>query len=313
MPTKMEDDGIGLVLARATELRLKISNCIHKATSRLDPPSNGHLAAEEADGNQDSSFRSRIEMNDTEDEENEDEEERLLNICDALESLETQLSSLQTLQQQQWYEKEVALAEIENSRKMLLDKLKEYEGKELEVIHEASTFAAETVEDNNDLLLPPYPSRPPYSMCLGNGYVSQTPPTHKPVRNGLISIEPIPETDKTHNESEKNLVQTDSKESRRGLGFFVSSAAKTVLTLVGLVSILSSSGFGPNFVKRGTHFNVLGMLQRSETEKERSTIQCPPGKMEVVENGETRCIVKERVQVPFSAVTATPDINYGCG
>ena len=28
----MEEEGIGLVLARATELRLKIGNCIHKAT-----------------------------------------------------------------------------------------------------------------------------------------------------------------------------------------------------------------------------------------------------------------------------------------
>jgi hypothetical protein len=78
--TEMEDGGIGLVLARATELRLKISNCIHKATPTT--PSNGP----------------EQECDDKEQEEEDDEEmERLLNICDALESLENQLSSLQVL------------------------------------------------------------------------------------------------------------------------------------------------------------------------------------------------------------------------
>lgn len=75
----MEDGGIGLVLARATELRLKIGNCIHKATTTA---SNGP----------------EQEGDDKEQEEEDDEEmERLLNICDALESLENQLSSLQVL------------------------------------------------------------------------------------------------------------------------------------------------------------------------------------------------------------------------
>jgi hypothetical protein len=76
----MEDGGIGLVLARATELRLKVSNCIHKATTA---PSNGP----------------EQEGDDKEQEEDDDDEEmeRILNICDALESLENQLSSLQVL------------------------------------------------------------------------------------------------------------------------------------------------------------------------------------------------------------------------
>ena len=86
----MEDEGIGLVLARATELRLKICNCIHRATN---PPLNGSLTAERVDGNDDSNSCPRIEVNDEENE--EEEEERLLNICEALESLEAQLTSLQ--------------------------------------------------------------------------------------------------------------------------------------------------------------------------------------------------------------------------
>ncbi|PNX89776.1 putative plastid division protein PDV2 [Trifolium pratense] len=63
----MEEEGIGLVLARATELRFKINNSIHKPTS----------------------------PNGLEDDEDDDSTDRLLNICDALEALETQLSSLQ--------------------------------------------------------------------------------------------------------------------------------------------------------------------------------------------------------------------------
>ena len=65
----MEEEGIGLVLARATELRLKISNCIQRATANGPSP---HA-----------------------DDDDDEATERLLNICDALEALETQLSSLQ--------------------------------------------------------------------------------------------------------------------------------------------------------------------------------------------------------------------------
>ncbi|XP_059438038.1 plastid division protein PDV2 [Corylus avellana] len=214
-----------------------------------------------------------------------------------------------SLQQQQRYEREVALAEIENSRKMLLDKLNEYKGKDLEVIHEASAFACETVEPNNDLLLPPYPSRPPKSLCLENGYL---PPFPKSLRNGKITSDPTNEVKKNVSESARGQSQSGSQDSRKGLGFFVGAAGKTVLTLVGLVSVLSMSGFGPNFAKKDALFKVLGLFQQPAAEKRRSNIQCPPGKVLVVENGEARCLVKERVEVPFSSVVAKPDVNYGC-
>ncbi|KAL2328920.1 hypothetical protein Fmac_022347 [Flemingia macrophylla] len=291
----MEEEGIGLVLARATELRLKINNCIHRATANGTSPH-----AEDDD---------------------DDATERLLNICDALEALETQLSSLQVLQQQQRYEREIALAEIESSRKMLIDKLKEYKGKELEVIHEASTFASETVEPNNDLLLPPYPSRPPYSVSMDKAYLSQIPSVNKSGRNGLFTLDPMIDLNKSLNEKEQNHVENESKNSRKGLGFFITSAAKTMLTVVGVVSILSLSGFGPNFGKLGTRFSVQAWRHRVVNEErsttkngvERPSILCPPGRILVMENGEARCLVKERVEIPFSAVAATPDINYGCG
>ncbi|KAI4298384.1 hypothetical protein L6164_031952 [Bauhinia variegata] len=207
----------------------------------------------------------------------------------------------QALRQQQLYEKEVALAEIESSRRMLIDKLRDYQGKELEVIREACTFASETVEHNSDLLLPPYPSLPPYPMRS----------MHK--CNGLIAIDPRIEAKKSGDEKEKNRAQAGAKSSRKGLGFFVSSA----LIVVGVVSILSLSGFGPNLRKLGSRFKVLSLLERSENENLRSARagQCPAGRILVVENGDARCLVKERIEVPFSAIAATakPDMNYGCG
>lgn len=83
----MEEEGIGLVLARAIELRFKIGNCIHKATST---PS---LGPEQEDGNKQGGGEGQEE--EEEEEEAEEEMERLLNISDALQSLENQLSSLQ--------------------------------------------------------------------------------------------------------------------------------------------------------------------------------------------------------------------------
>lgn len=83
----MDEEGIVLVLARASELRSKITNCIHKASSTPQTQhhhdaTNGQREAEE-------------DKNPLEYDDSEEEAESLLNIRDALESLEAQLSSLQ--------------------------------------------------------------------------------------------------------------------------------------------------------------------------------------------------------------------------
>lgn len=210
------------------------------------------------------------------------------------------------MQQQQRYEREVALDEIEQSRKTLLDKLKDYKGEELEVINEASAFAGETVERNNDLLLPPYPSRPPHSLCRDDGYLQHFTSVHKTVRNGITS-------DDGSNGEKKNLNESERNKNSRGLGSFLGAAAKTVFTLVGVVSVLSLSGMGPKFVGRETPLKFLSLVNQPASKEKRSTVKCPPGKILVLENGEARCLVKERVEVPFSLATAKPDVNYGCG
>ncbi|KAK1417466.1 hypothetical protein QVD17_26593 [Tagetes erecta] len=259
----MDDEGIALVLARASELRSKITNCIHNASSTQD-----------------------------DDEQEQVQSDSLLNIRDSLQALEAQLSSLQALQQQQWYEKETSLAEIDYSRKKLLQKLKEYKGDELEVIQEATAFASSAVEmDNNDLLLPPYPPRPTSHISLATK---------------------IPQNDS--GEPNGKVHQPKPKSPLKGLRQIIGAAAKTVFTVVGVIAVMHLSGFEPRLNIRGNDFKVLGMAQeQGNEEKTEKMIECPPGKVLVVENGVTRCLVKERVEIPFKSVATIPDVNYGCG
>ncbi|TXG64479.1 hypothetical protein EZV62_011473 [Acer yangbiense] len=314
----MDDDSIGLVLARAAELRLKISNCIHKASlsptkQNIEEEEKGVVVSNGDDKNP--ILKSDEEVGGGEEEEEEDcdeEADRLLHIHDALESLEGQLGNLQNLQQQQRYDREVALGEIEYSRKMLLEKLKEYKGQHFEVIHETSNFAGETVEHDNDLLLPPYPSRVPRSLIIDNGHLPQLHYTRKSVQNGVVTGEPINEAKKL-NECDSNQGQTGSTASGKGFGHFIGLVAKTVFPLVGVVCVLSMTGFGQNLGKRSNPLKVLDIFQLPTIKEKRSIVQCPPGKFLVIENGEARCLVKERVEIPFVSVAAKPDINFGSG
>ncbi|KAJ7001187.1 hypothetical protein NC653_011582 [Populus alba x Populus x berolinensis] len=316
----MEDEGIEAVLAKAIDLRLKIINCIHRPTT-TSITSNKKTASfeeeeQESEGLGEKEWKKKSPENSefpdgvsfSEAEEGEDDEtERLLHIRDALESLESQLSNLQALQQQQHYEKEVALGEIEHSRKILLDKLKEYRGEDLEVIKEASAFAGETVEHSNDLLLPPYPSRHPQSLVLNNRYLYHFHSTRN--SNGIIAGEAKRHLD----EPESNQAQTASKNSRKGLGHFISATAKTVITLVGVISVLNLAGFGAGIGKKGAPLKVLGLFQQPALEERKQAVQCPPGRILVLEGGEARCVVKGRVAVPFNSLVGKPDVNYGSG
>ncbi|KAL0702509.1 hypothetical protein Bca4012_058631 [Brassica carinata] len=303
----MEDEeGIGLILARATELRLKITDCID--TSSTDVSSPREEKKDEITGRQEKDFDS-FSSDDVDDEEESDDQ--LLRIRDALESLESQLAALQieselvsfsvnvemyvNLRQRQQYEKQVALSDIDYSRKMLLEKLKEYKGKELEVLSEASTFAGERVDYENDLLLPPYPVHPPHpSLGLdnNNGYLPHLPSNQKKSAdaNGFGSAE--------------------VKGPPNGVVRFLGSVAKIMLPIIGVISVLSATRYGPEIKKRGVSFKLLGLLPQREV---RAPNQCPPGKVLVIEDGEARCLVKERVEVPFDSVVAKRDVTYGYG
>ncbi|CAF2157725.1 plastid division protein PDV2 isoform X1 [Brassica rapa] len=287
----MEDEeGIGLILARATELRLKIADCIDTSSTDVSSPREGKK--DEIAGNQEKDFDSFSS-------DEEEADEQLLRIRDALESLESQLAALQNLRQRQQYEKQVALSEIDYSRKILLEKLKEYKGKELEVLREASTFAGERVDYENDLLLPPYPIHPP-PLSLGldnnNAYLPHLPLNQKKSdANGFGS---------GHVRKEAEV------KGPNGFVRFLGSVAKIMLPIIGVISVLSASGYGPELKKRGVSFKLLGRLPQRVV---RAPNQCPPGKVLVIEDGEARCLVKERVEVPFDSVVAKRDVTYGYG
>ncbi|CAI9786347.1 unnamed protein product [Fraxinus pennsylvanica] len=292
----MDEDRIGLVLARASELRSKIANCIREVTSNVENQ------GRETDNKE--SKASPVAENQELGDDDDEEIESLLNIRD---SLESQLSSLQALQQQQWYEKETAMAEMEDCQEKLLKKLKEYNGKDLEVIHEAIDFAGET-EDNNYLLLPPYPSRP------YNGHVSIFPSTRKYAQNGAKSGGLNNSLETTKNlKSERNQMHPGLKGPFNGMKSFLGAAARTALTIVGVISVLSLAGFEPRLKKRDNQFKILGAVLLQGTNEKGTSDNCPPGKVPGIENGEIRCIVKERFEIPFDAVVSSPDVNYGCG
>lgn len=125
----MEPEEIAVVLSRASELHSKLSDTIHRLPDLPNGPSNTASA----------------------------ELQSLASVRDALELLEEQLDALQVLQQQQRAERDAGLAAIEESRRVLLRRLNEHTGRELEVIQEALAFAGGTVPEKEDLPLPPYP------------------------------------------------------------------------------------------------------------------------------------------------------------
>jgi hypothetical protein len=74
---------------------------------------------------------------------------------------------VQSMQNHQRAEKDAVLAELEESRHLLLLKLKNHQGREWEVVQEALAFAGEPVEERDDLLLPPYPRPAVDVACSG--------------------------------------------------------------------------------------------------------------------------------------------------
>ncbi|KAK0582329.1 hypothetical protein LWI29_024251 [Acer saccharum] len=168
------------------------------------------------------------------------------------------------------------------------------------------------VEHDNDLLLPPYPSRVPRSLILDNGHLPQLHYTRKSIQNGVVTGESINEAKKL-NECDSNQGKTGYTAIRKGFGHFIGLVAKKVFPLVGVVCVLSMTGFGQNLGKRSNPLKVLDIFQQPTIKENRSVVQCPPGKFLVIENGEVRCLVNERVEILFVSVAMKPDINFGSG
>ncbi|KAH9610582.1 hypothetical protein KSS87_000867, partial [Heliosperma pusillum] len=210
----------------------------------------------------------------------------------------SEIANILALQQQQQYEREAVIRDIENNRKMLLKKLSEYKGEHVDVIQEAEAFASMEVEHDNEFFMP-YPAHAPNSVVLANSLGSRFSSARKLVQNG-------------HDESRRSQTQNSGNKLWRGLRFLVNSTVKTTLTLFGVITLLSLAGFEPRIKKKVNSFPALTLFDFN-SDKKTVSARCPPGKVAVMEKGEIRCIVKERVEIPFDFVATDPDVNYGCG
>ncbi|GBG86295.1 hypothetical protein CBR_g41289 [Chara braunii] len=187
----MEADEINLVLTRASELHAKISDAIERSLKvDLAFGGNGGICSPSTVLDQDlasarsaySHSRSDVSATDLDVDHYQSrrfgfpssekglaiagsiEARNLGLIKDALESLEDQLERLQILQQQQKHEKDGVLAELEESRRLLLQRLRDHRGLEWEVVHEVLTFAGEPIESRPELwsgISAPHAAPPP--------------------------------------------------------------------------------------------------------------------------------------------------------
>ncbi|KAJ6822766.1 plastid division protein PDV2 [Iris pallida] len=294
----MEGEEIGMFLARASEMRSKFSECIDRC--------GGDKRRREEEIEED-------EAEDIGEEEEEEEEEGSLgNIRDVFESLENQLSSLQALQQQQRYEREASLVQIGHSRMLLLSKLKEYKGDHLEVISEALTFADRTLRLDDDLLLPPYPSHLPDLFVLDDLYSSSHITSKYKLHQNGFTGEVMQEAKKNMSGTEERHNQPSDRKNPKGIRFAFGLVGKSALVLAGFVCILNLSGFKTLIRNDGIEIKIQEFFKRLAA-KERRTLECPTGKLLVVEDGKSRCIVKERVEIPFDLDVTVPKISYGLG
>ncbi|KAK3124344.1 hypothetical protein QOZ80_7BG0585340 [Eleusine coracana subsp. coracana] len=296
----MDGEEIGLVLARASDLRSKISACA--AASR--PPSRREEAVKRLGAAEDG---------ESEEEEEEEEVESLVGISDALESLERQLAALQDLQHQQRYEQETILSQIDRSQRFLLNKLKEYKGQDCEVIHEAAAFAGEKIEHDDGLILPPYSNHITNSFVLDDLYPLNFLSKSKHLRNGMDS-NGMNHDDTKMNELQNRNTRTSNHGSWGGIRTFIGWVAKTAVMVVGAVSIMKAAGYEPVIGRNSIKLDI-GQLFGKEAAggQDQSATRCPPGKVMVLEDGRAHCIVKERVEIPFDNNLASPSASYGLG
>lgn len=265
-------------------------------------------------------------------------------IRDALEALEESLESLQTVQLQLRAEKDRALDSIEDNRLVLSRLLKEHRGREWEVVHEALAFAGEPVEYPDDLPLPPYPmpvadppSFAPAVEDLAPRYPMQVRTSGAMKRLSIgpgvrESIEDLKFNVIAGDESEEELLEEDEEESPRseqsrksGRGFLASIfghafgfTTKAALVVVSVLAALAVSEVSHRLEKRraGTspsHPSPSSPPQVRQKSPAAVLRECPPGKKLIMEDGIPKCVVKERVELPFPREIKNPDVLYGRG
>lgn len=302
-------------------------------------------------------------------------------IRDALEVLEEQLKALQAVQQKQRAEKDMALAELEESRGILLGLLKKHRGHEWEVVCEALAFAGEPVDEREDLPLPPYPMstvNPPTSsssMAGGGGGSSidaaeqspqfrSFPVSHQKSISGSGAVkrltlfggrrlndgdddiqflggDKVEENNNRHEEGTSHHGHEEEEEeemdgTKNGSGFLqlpinlfrfsgaVFGHAKNIaLVVMSVLAFLAISEMGE--IREQKKLLAAHSVKKPDTSPPSppplplapkpavSFLQCPTGKKLIMEDGHAKCVVKERIELPFVREVKTPDVLYGRG
>lgn len=190
----------------------------------------------------------------------------------------------------------------------MLGKVKEYRGEKLEVINEVVAFASEAVEHDDGLILPPYPTHLPDLFTLDDiGGSSHIVVKKSSSINGHITI-----NKNEDNAAEYETHKNHGNETTNGIGHIIGLVVKSAITFVSIISILGLAGYKPMIKKRSKGMMLLLSGAESPMDSQVS-IQCPKGKFLVIEDGKARCVVKERIEVPFEPDVTSPSISYGFG
>lgn len=254
------------------------------------------------------------------------------------------------MQNHQRAEKDAVLAELEESRHLLLLKLKNHRGREWEVVQEALAFAGEPVEERDDLLLPPYP-RPVRDVSLAVD--DQSPkqlsrtislPRGRGVNRLTLSEENIQVDEEAFRNKDISQgvkgqqvyqEQGTSPEQKvdaeggvvfmgglmRGLsgrvGNALAHAAKAVFVVASVVAFLAFTEHNHRQVEQKpgpVPSAVKPVFVPESRPRPPSPLKCSPGKkLIVLEDGNTKCVVKERFELPFPREVKDPDVLYGRG
>lgn len=343
----MDADEIRVVLARASELHAKFNEAIERALTsdvvqstgdeRFDADFHSVLDGDEINGFErlDRDFSKGVEGN---------AEARTLGlICDTLDTLEGQLEALQCMQNHQRAEKDAALAELEESRHLLLLKLKNHRGREWQVVQEALAFAGEPVEEREDLLLPPY-SRPVVDdVSTVNDQSSKllrrtiSLPRGRAVKKLVLSERDEEVDNDVHRNKGTSEAVGDKQDYQersipkhkvdgggsiafaggfmRGfggrVGHVLAHAAKAVFVVASVVAFLA---FTEHNHRRPVPSATTPVLVSESRPRPPSPLKCSPGKKRIVlDDGSEKCVVKERFEVPFCREVEAPYVLYGPG
>lgn len=268
-----------MVLSQASKLHAKIDDAIERVLN-YDTEINGKKADPVVDGEQ-GRFANGGKSSGTQMGVDGVKEARSLSsIRDALEILEDQLDCLQVLQEQQQADREAALLDLEESKRIFLERLRHHQGKEKEVVEEALAFVGEPVHENDNSHRPSHPRFSPENASFTHS--DKEHPTYyedmdHSLKNDAIKSLGWREDDKEEmvsgleNQTCKGVppdvcIQNDQTESKgklfrvlchsiqrlqKPVCHAVSLAAKTALIVASVVTVMTLTNVGKNNLRKG--------------------------------------------------------------